>query len=289
MLTLGGGLILKRPWSLFPLSLLGKLYFFFITFIFLIRSQEILSTTWLLTAQAVLFLGILNYLNPLRAFVGQEPVSLLFVGGRFASAALLFLTAATLYSVYIGNLFPEYTFRVKSQDFNRFIFRSLPPEGYTYTWSDRWRVAVPGYLDPLTRDLAIGIGIWSNQEGEKLIVSEKTWTASVKRYAFLGFEDPYHLEKAVWEAGISKPFLLPLKMTLVDEGVQAYHLEDPGFNAMVIIRRTDTITGPAWQVSANIHPSSTPYNIESSSSSLERALFPVRMTLDRYSKHEIGN
>ena len=141
---------------------------------------------------------------------------------------------------------------------------------------------VPDYLTPFSKN--IGIGIWSNSQGEKLIVSERIWAKNVNEYAFLGFKDPYYLEKAVWDAGIFKPFLLPMKMTMADEGTRAYHLENPGVNAIVVMRRIKTASGPSWLVSANVHPGSTPYNIESSSPSLERALFPVRMTLDRYRK-----
>jgi len=282
MLVLGGGLILKKPWCLLPLSLLGKLYLFFLTFIFLIRSQELLSTIWLLTAQAILYLGILNYLNPLRAYTGLEPVTLPFVAGRFVSALLLFATCATLYSVYIGNLFPEYAYRIKSQDYVRFVDTSTGGEDHAHTWFERWRVVVPEYLTPLSRN--IGIGIWSNPQGEKLIVSERVWTANASEYTFLGFEDPYSLEKAVWTAGISKPFLLPIKMTMANEGTHVYHLENPGVNAIVIMKQVQTESGLSWLVSANVHPGSTPYNIESYGLSLERAFFPVKMTIQRYWK-----
>lgn len=281
-LTLTGGLILGQPWSLFPLSLLGKVYFLLIGFLFLLRGYTILDVDWLFSLTAVGFTAIMNYLNPLRSHVGLPPVTSGFVAGRLAVVFLFLATCITLYSVYMRNLFPEYAYRVRCVKFESSLLPSGAADGPNWAWSERWRVAVPEHLNPSnSSNRNIDLGIWSNSRGEKLILTERIWTEKIQEYAVLGFNDSYQLEKAVWNAGLSRPFLMPIKLTMADEGTRVYHHERERVKAIIVVKKVQTGSGPTWVVSANIYPGSTAYNIESSSSLLERAFGPIKETLAR--------
>jgi hypothetical protein len=281
LMVLLGGLVLRQSWSLYPLSILGRAYFILVVTLHIVRGTGLPNTTWFITVGCVLYVGILNELNPLRFLVGQNPLSLIQIGWKLAAFILFFATGITLYSVCIFNLFPEYTYRIQSRQFEELLRNSDTSENLAHAWSDRWRIAVPVNLSPLERNT--GIGVFLNRQGEKMIVSDSVWTERLQEYGLFGFEGSYEFEKALWKAGISQPFMLVLKKIMADEKTQAYYMESPSVNAIIILRHNDALPKPSWLVSANIYPAHTaPYNVESTSWSLERALNPMRLTLERY-------
>ena len=135
----------------------------------------------------------------------------------------------------------------------------------------------------LKRD--VGIGVWKNSGGEKIIVTPTVWSQQAEDYTFMGYNAPYDFDKAVWRAGLGQPFLLVLKMVMANEGTQVYHLERPEVNAIVIVNHIQMSSMPTWVANANVYPKDDqPYTVDSASRSLERALIPIHMTLDRYQK-----
>lgn len=282
MLILTGNLFFRRPWSLFYLSLLGKLYLILVVFLSLTKSQQLKSVSWILTSLVIIYIAVLNYINPVRFFVGLSPVSVAFVGSRFAAMVLFFATCNTLYLVYANNFLPEYAYRIQCEELDGLKMASESRVESHLIWSERWRAAIPEYLSPLEKN--VGIGIWSNNQGERIIVSDNVWLDQVIVHTFRGFNESYLLEKALWKAGLSKPSLLDLKITMANEGTKAYYLENPAVRAIVVLNQSDITSPPSWVANANIYPdSSTPYNIESTSPSLERALYPILTTLEKYS------
>ena len=281
LLVLSGALLFQKPWSLFPLSLAGKGYFLLTIVLLLVRVENLLDVAWLSAAICSVFLATLNYLNPLRTYVGHEKISGIFIAGRAAAGILLIVTGMTLYTVLISNLFPEYAYRITPRDYRDLILGSNTSDFPAHTWSDQWRVAVPA--DLLALDRNVGIGVWTNRQGEKVIVSPGVWSQQVEKSGFLGFTGPYKFEKAVWKAGIGQPFLMVLKKTMADEGTKAYLIESPTVKSIVILKQTEPSSQSTWVASANIYPTDEkPYSIESSSSSLERALLPIHMTLHKF-------
>ena len=118
---------------------------------------------------------------------------------------------------------------------------------------------------------------------ERIIVSDHVWLEQVIEHTFWGFNESYMLEKALWKAGLNKPSLLELKMTIANEGTQAYCFENPSVRSVIVLNLSDMTSPPSWIASANIYPDSTPYHIESTSPSFERALYPILTTLEKYS------
>jgi hypothetical protein len=281
LMVLSGALLFQKPWSLFPLSLAGKGYFLLTIVLLLVRAENIFDIAWLSTAMGSIYLASLNYINPLRKYVGESRVSGRFVAGRVATGILLFVTCMTLYTVLISNLFPEYAYRISPKDFSDLVLGSDAGDFPAHTWSERWRVAVLEDLIPLERD--VGIGVWTNRQGEKIIVTPGVWSQQVEKSAFLGFTGPYKFEKAVWKAGIGQPFLMVLKMNMADEGTKVYLLEIPTVKSIVVLKHVEYLSLSTWVASANIYPKDEqPYSIESSSKSLERALLPIHITLHKF-------
>ena len=278
LLLLSGALLFQKAWSLFPLSLIGKGYLILEIILLLVRADNVTDIAWLSTAISSLYLALLNYINPIRSFVGQEKVSGIFLAGRVASTILFFATLSTIYLVLISNLFPEYAYRVQPQDYNDLAPPSDTGEVLDHSWSERWKIAIPGSLKALDKN--VGIGIWTNPQKEKVIVTPGVWSQQVEKNPFLGFTGPYRFEKAVWNAGIGQPFLLVLKMVMADEGTEAYQFESSSVKSMIILSHSETLSHPVWYVSATVYPADDyPYTIESASTSLERALLPVNMTI----------
>jgi len=283
LLFLSGALLFQKSWSLFPLSLAGKGYFLLTLVLLLIRAENILDAAWLSTASGSFYLAISNYLNPLRAYVGRERVSPLFIARRAAAGVLFFTTCITVYIVYISNLFPEYAYRIQPGDYSEIAPGSRPGDVTDDTWSERWRISVPKGFSLLERD--VGLGIWTNGQGGKIIVTPGVWSQQVEKSPFLGFTGPYKFEKAVWKAGIGQPFLLVLKMTMADEGTKAYVLESRAVKSIIVTRHFELSSLPTWVVNANIYPNDEqPFNIESTDGSLSQALEPIHMTLKGYRK-----
>ena len=287
LLWLTGALVLKKHWSLVPLSIIGKGYFLLTIILLLIRSENILDVAWLFTTICIAYLSLVNYINPLRVYVSPfsytRKVTGMFIAGRVASGILVVAACLTLYILSISNLFPEYAYRIKPGDYNLLILGSDEADFPAQKWSTRWKMAIPEDLEPI--ETKLGIGAWTDRQGEKIIVTPGVWSQQVEEFAFMGFTGPYEFDKAVWTAGLSHPFLLVLKMIMADEGTRVYYHEDPGFNALVVIRNLELTTPPTWVVSANIYPAGqAPYTAEITSSSLERALIPVHMTFTRLRK-----
>lgn len=277
LLMLSGALLFQRAWSLFPLSLIGKGYFILTIVLLLVRAENILDAAWMSTAASSFYLALVNYINPIRTFVGQERVSGIFLAGRVAATTLLFVTFSTLYLVLILNLFPEYAYRVQPRDYQDLVLGSDTGDFPAHFWSERWHVAVPEDLKVLEREL--GIGVWTNTGKEKIIVTPGVWSQQVEKNPFLGFAGPFKFEKAVWNAGLGQPFLLVLKMVMAEEGTQVYLLESTELKAMVVLDHGGSASRPVWTAGANVYPKGNqPYTIESTSSSLERALLPIHMT-----------
>lgn len=278
-LFLTGSLIMKRPWSLVPLSLLGMSYMFLTLILLLIRSETILDLTWLITVTCIGYMAIIKYLNPVRTHVGLDPLSVRDIAA-VGLAYLVFLATCTIfYSVYVTNFFPGHSYRVRSMPYS--VLEEVPVTSVPYTWSSRWRVAVPETLDPL--EVSPGIGIWTNGDGDKVIVSDDVWTQRIYEYSFTGFKDPYDFERSIWDAGVTQPVLLLLKFTMSSDGIRVYYLEAPRVKAIVALQRNPDQADPAWSVSTNIYPTDQPpYNMETFSKKLERALLPVRLTLETY-------
>jgi len=284
LLGLTGALILKKNRALFYLSLIGRGYLFLTIVLLLIRSENILNIGWLATVVCIIYLSILTYINPLRVYVSPysytRKVSGMFIAGRVAGGILFLVGCLTLYIFTISKIFPEYAISIRPQNYSEVIPGSAENDLPAHTWSDRWKVAIPDGLKPIERE--IGIGAWKNEHGEKLIVTPGVWSRQVEEYAFIGFSGPYDFDRAVWRAGIGQPFLLVLKMIMANEGTRVYYYENPGVNATIVLKHLDHTSPPAWIVSANIYPEGeAPYTVETSSSSLERALLPVNMTLGR--------
>lgn len=278
LLFLSGAHLFQKPWSLFPLSIIGKGYFILTIALLLIRAENILDIAWLSTSVSCLYIALLNYINPIRTYTGQEKVSNIFIAGRVASAIFLFGTLAALYLMLIPSLFPEYAYKVRYREYNDLVFTSDISKFPAYTWSENWKIAVPDGMAAIKKD--VGIGVWTNSDGERIIVTSGVWTQQVERNPFLGFTGPFRFEKAIWNSGIGQPFLLVLKMVVAGEKTQAFLLESPAVNAMIFLNHSESSSAPEWDVSANVYPADEqPYAIESTASSRERALLPVHITL----------
>ena len=281
LMFLSGALLFQKPWSLFPLSLAGKGYFFLTLVLLLIRAENILDIAWLSTALGSFYLAIINYLNPLRGYAGRDRVPALFIARRAAVSVLFFSICITIYIVFISNLFPEYAYRIRPGDYGKMASASTAWDVPDDTWSERWKIAVPKGFSLLERD--VGLGLWSNGQGGKIIVTPGVWSQQVEKSPFLGFTGPYKFEKAVWKAGIAQPFLLVLKKIMADEGTNAYLLEDRTVKSIIVTRHVELSSSSTWVASANIYPrDDQPYNIESTGGSLSQALKPIHMTLKRY-------
>jgi hypothetical protein len=281
LMVLSGALLFQKPWSLFPLSLAGKGYFLLTIVLLLVRAENVFDVAWLSTAMGSAYIASLSYINPLRTYVGQSKVSGTFIVGRMVSSVLLLATCMTLYIVLISNLFPEYAYRIELRDYSDLILGSDAGDFPAHTWSERWKIAVSEDLIPLERD--VGIGVWTNRQGEKAIVTPSVWSQQVEKSAFLGFTGPFKFEKAVWNAGIGQPFLMVLKMTMADDETKVYLLETPTVNSIVVLKRVEYLSLSTWVASANIYPAGEQaYSIESSSRSLERALLPIHITLHKF-------
>lgn len=281
LLGLTIALMLKKHWSLVPLSNIGKGYFLLTIILLLIRSENMLDATWLFTTICIAYLSILNYINPLRVYVSPftytRKVTGMFIAGRVAGGTLFVAACLTLYILFLSNLFPEYAYRIQPVDYDALMLTPDETDLPAHTWSVQWKMAIPVDLESI--ETVIGIGAWTDRQGEKIIVSPGVWSQQVEEYAFMGFTGPYEFDKAVWKAGMGHPFLLVLKMIMADERTRVYYYEDPGFNASVVIKHLELSTPPSWVVSANIYPTGgPPYSAEITGRSLERALLPVHMT-----------
>jgi hypothetical protein len=280
LLTLSGALLFQKPWSLFPLSLAGKGYFLLAIVLLLVRAQNLTDPGWLSTALSSLYLATLNYLNRIRTYIGQEKVSGTLFAARAATGILLVTTCLTLYVVLISNIFPDYAYRSYSHDYRELV-KEIDTGGYpAYTWSERWKVAVPEQYRTLGRE--IGMGIWTNSQGDRVLVSEGVWSEQVEEYSFMGYTEPYDVDKAVWKAGLGQPFLLVLKMSMTDEASKAYFMESPAVKSVIILKHAQLASQSLWNATANIYTAyDRPYTIESAGASLRDALLPIQMTLHR--------
>jgi hypothetical protein len=270
---------MKKPWSLVPLSLVGMSYMFLTLILILIRSETILDFTWLITVTCIGYMAIIKYLNPIRTHVGLDPLTGRDIMAVGLAYVVFLATCITFYSAYVTNFFSGHSYSVRSLPYS--VLQETSMTSVPHTWSPRWRTAVPDTLSPL--EVSSGIGIWTNGDGDKVIVSDNVWTQGIYEYSFAGFKDPYDFERSIWDAGVTQPVLLLLKYTMSSDGIRVFHLESPRVRAIVALKLASDQTNPAWNVSTNIYPTDEPpYNIETFSRKLERALLPVHLTLQTY-------
>ena len=225
-----------------------------------------------------LYLALLPSFGSIRVAFGLEPLRRKHLLLLYGSLIAIVLALSGGYVHLINSLFPPGIQRIRTQPYRKLY--SIGKEGgdQGLTWSDDWGGFIPDNMEVF--EDSGRARAWKTADGEVVRVSrEITWKDF--DYMFFGYPSAFRFERAVWNAGMGQPMLLPIKAAMAIETTEVFELESPTVSAVVSV--THPPDSASWRVMANIYPAGgAPLNYITVSRARQRALAPVVRTLETY-------